>query len=313
VLATYCEKCHGATKQKGKLRVDSVAALLKGGADGAAMVPGSPEQSSIVQRMRLDPSNDDHMPPAKEKQPSRAELQTLAAWVRSQAAATAAPAASVKSPVGAKTSPGSSAAVTSAPVAEVAPAASASQLPPAKAAASETTPPAPAARGMFGAKVQPILREKCGKCHIKAEPAGGLAVDQVASLLEGGYSGAAVVPKDRRASVLMQRLVSPVSDDEHMPPTDEPALSSAEIELIGAWIDRGAPANESESPPLATSDARAAAASGGERGPQPLAAQAGGCAACSVPGAPRAKWLELQTGALLGALVVLGARRRSRA
>jgi hypothetical protein len=82
---------------------------------------------------------------------------------------------------------------------------------------------------LFADAVQPLLREKCGKCHIRDKPAGGLNVDQQAQLLEGGFSGPGVVPKDRKASFVMQRIVLPPSNDEHMPPVDEPALTTDEV------------------------------------------------------------------------------------
>ena len=40
VLATRCQACHGPTKQKGGLRLDSRAAALAGGDTGPAVVPG---------------------------------------------------------------------------------------------------------------------------------------------------------------------------------------------------------------------------------------------------------------------------------
>lgn len=319
VLATYCEKCHGAAKQKGKLRVDSVAALVKGGANGSALVPGSPEQSPIVKRIRLGLSNDEHMPPAKEPQPSAVELAKLVSWIRGGASVTS-------SRVAAKTASGSSASPVSSNVPTPTPAAPAAPTPSASAphAAPASTPPAPANAevlaslpervALFHEAVQPILREKCGKCHIRQSPAGGLGVEQHAQLLEGGFSGPGVVPKNREASLLMQRLVLPMSDGDHMPPDGEPALSADEIELIGAWIDQGAPAQEpTASAKLSSGAARALSARGVKRGPEPLAAQAGGCAACSVPGAPQSKWLGLQGCALAVAAAALGARRSRRA
>ncbi len=40
VLVERCYECHGETKQKGGLRLDSKAALLKGGDSGPIVVPG---------------------------------------------------------------------------------------------------------------------------------------------------------------------------------------------------------------------------------------------------------------------------------
>src|SRR5437870_5537911 len=43
VLRRACADCHGPDKQKGKLRLDSRAAVLKGGESGPAVVPGKPD------------------------------------------------------------------------------------------------------------------------------------------------------------------------------------------------------------------------------------------------------------------------------
>ena len=42
VLADACAKCHGAKRASGGLRVDTRAALLKGGDSGPAIIPGQP-------------------------------------------------------------------------------------------------------------------------------------------------------------------------------------------------------------------------------------------------------------------------------
>ena len=62
VLVEHCQKCHGDTKQRGEFRLDSKAAMLKGGESGKAMVPGQAEQSLIIKALRhLEPK----MPPDK--------------------------------------------------------------------------------------------------------------------------------------------------------------------------------------------------------------------------------------------------------
>jgi uncharacterized membrane protein len=341
-LATHCEKCHGATKQKGKLRVDSVAAMLKGGSGGPALVPGSPDKSSILKRVRLALSDDEHMPPKKEAQPTAAEVAVLAAWIRSSSGSSAQPAAVAAKANSASTSAGltnpgtptDTGVTTAAAPATSAPApadATAPSAPAPDSAASATTPVAtadvsgpadpavlqslPPQVALFTDAVQPLLREKCGKCHIREKPAGGLGVEKHAELLEGGFSGAGIVPKDRKASVVLARLVLPPSDDEHMPPVDEPTLNADEIELVGSWIDQGAPAQGlTQTASLTAGAARALSARGikGSGAPPAVSAQAGGCAACSVPGAPQSKFLELQALALVAATALLTTRRRHR-
>src|SRR3954451_5943611 len=54
VLAEHCHSCHGPTKQKSGLRLDSLPALLKGGAGGPVVRPGDPENSSLVHVLRHD-------------------------------------------------------------------------------------------------------------------------------------------------------------------------------------------------------------------------------------------------------------------
>src|SRR5438477_1920579 len=52
IFEKSCIKCHGAEKQKGKLRLDSLQAALKGGEDGKVILPGdsrSEEHTSELQ------------------------------------------------------------------------------------------------------------------------------------------------------------------------------------------------------------------------------------------------------------------------
>src|SRR4051794_19374456 len=52
ILAEQCYKCHGPEKQKGELRVDSREALLKGSEQGPVLVPGKPEESSLIKSVK---------------------------------------------------------------------------------------------------------------------------------------------------------------------------------------------------------------------------------------------------------------------
>jgi len=50
-LRDRCATCHGAALQTSRLRVDSRAALLKGGAHGPAIAPGDPSTSLLLTAM----------------------------------------------------------------------------------------------------------------------------------------------------------------------------------------------------------------------------------------------------------------------
>jgi mono/diheme cytochrome c family protein len=69
IFENTCFKCHGEEKQKGKLRVDSAAAILKGSADsdiGQIVKKGDSAHSTLVHAVaRITPDEDDAMPPKK--------------------------------------------------------------------------------------------------------------------------------------------------------------------------------------------------------------------------------------------------------
>jgi hypothetical protein len=53
LLAAKCIKCHGPDKQKGDLRLDSAAAVARGGGSGKPLVvAGKPDESLLLQAVR---------------------------------------------------------------------------------------------------------------------------------------------------------------------------------------------------------------------------------------------------------------------
>ncbi|MFT4023998.1 MAG: hypothetical protein QM664_09480 [Flavihumibacter sp.] len=81
ILEARCYSCHGENKQKGKLRLDALSYMLKGGEEGVALAPGKPEESGLISRIELPADAKDHMPP-KEKTPLTAdEIKILHWWV----------------------------------------------------------------------------------------------------------------------------------------------------------------------------------------------------------------------------------------
>lgn len=78
VLVESCQKCHGAQKQESDLRLDSRDAILRGGASGAAIVPGKPEESLLVEAIHQ--TGDYKMPPKTKL--SQAKIAAIERWVR---------------------------------------------------------------------------------------------------------------------------------------------------------------------------------------------------------------------------------------
>ena len=63
ILEASCIECHGVEKQKGDLRLDTLANLLKGGDSGPAIVPGNIDESILLERIFLPADDDEIMPP----------------------------------------------------------------------------------------------------------------------------------------------------------------------------------------------------------------------------------------------------------
>lgn len=81
LLEARCYDCHAGAKVKGGLRLDDRTAALKGGkADGPALVPGKPEASALLARVRSHEETE-RMPPKGERL-TRDEIQVLETWVR---------------------------------------------------------------------------------------------------------------------------------------------------------------------------------------------------------------------------------------
>lgn len=85
VLQSKCYNCHGSSKQKGKLRLDTRAFIEKGGEDGEVLVPGKSEESEMYKRIMLDLLEKKHMPPKGKPQLSEAETNLVQWWINTGA------------------------------------------------------------------------------------------------------------------------------------------------------------------------------------------------------------------------------------
>ncbi len=79
LLESRCVSCHGPEKIKAGLRLDSREAMLKGGENGPALVPGKPSQSLLLQAV-MHSKKDLEMPP-KERLTSN-DIAVLEHWIR---------------------------------------------------------------------------------------------------------------------------------------------------------------------------------------------------------------------------------------
>lgn len=81
ILESKCVSCHGANKQKGKLRLDEPSFIKAGGKHGAVLVVNQPDASEMIKRLLLPTDNEDHMPPAEKTQLTNDEINTLQDWI----------------------------------------------------------------------------------------------------------------------------------------------------------------------------------------------------------------------------------------
>jgi mono/diheme cytochrome c family protein len=329
LLAARCVSCHGDAKQKGKLRVDSIEALVAGGKAGPAIVPGNASGGTLLARSHLPLEDDKHMPPAKEAQLDATQIELISWWIGQGANATD-PASTMPSRF-AKMAAVSAAAIRT-PIPK-APSASASAEP-----SSPPKPDAPVAVAVTGPVdvyaelITPILRKRCGECHLGEKAMGGLHVDNYDKMV----AELDIVPGKPDQSSLMKRMLLPMSSDDRMPPTDKPQATAAEIEAVKAWIAAGARRDQSvdahELPPalLASVERKTASADKGalavvaapadagkakapDSTPPPAVPPAGakGCATCSVGGDHDNEAAGLSL-AVAGVLMLAYGARRSR-
>jgi hypothetical protein len=88
IFARRCFSCHGPIQQKSGLRLDTAAAMRKGGESGPAITVGKPGDSDLLSYVRSD--SDFRMPPEGEGTPLTAEeIDILTRWIAQGAKAPA--------------------------------------------------------------------------------------------------------------------------------------------------------------------------------------------------------------------------------
>lgn len=82
VMKNHCYSCHGATKVKGGLRLDSKEYALTAGDSGVvSIIPHDAQSSLLITRMLLPKEHDDVMPPSSKAPVDSDELAALIEWI----------------------------------------------------------------------------------------------------------------------------------------------------------------------------------------------------------------------------------------
>jgi hypothetical protein len=82
VFDANCVSCHGPSKVKGGLRLDTYDRLMRGGEDGAIVIPGVADRSTLWKRITL-PKDDKKFMPSEGKPPLKPEeIAWIKAWIQ---------------------------------------------------------------------------------------------------------------------------------------------------------------------------------------------------------------------------------------
>jgi uncharacterized membrane protein len=200
IFQKSCGQCHGANMSMAQLRLDSEAAILKGGVSGPAIAPGKSGASLLVKRV-LGTTDAPRMPMGGAPLPE-AQVKLIQTWIDHSDF-------SLAKTTRAAANAGTVASVT--------------------ASSSKKSP-------LFAEKIRPILAARCYQCHGPETQQNGLRLDSLAAILKGSESGKIITPGHSDQSRLIQRLTA---RERPQMPYGGPPLVDGQVKLIRQWIDDG--------------------------------------------------------------------------
>jgi uncharacterized membrane protein len=80
--------------------------------------------------------------------------------------------------------------------------------------------------------VKPVLEQRCYGCHGSSKQKGKLRLDGPEHITKGGKNGEILVAGKTDESEMINRLLLPMDDEDHMPPKEKPQPSTQEIEIL---------------------------------------------------------------------------------
>jgi uncharacterized membrane protein len=81
VFVGHCNNCHGRSKQRSRLRLDTYEAVIRGGKHGAVVKAGNAQGSELFHRVTLPVGDDKIMPAEGKKRLSADEVKILQLWI----------------------------------------------------------------------------------------------------------------------------------------------------------------------------------------------------------------------------------------
>jgi mono/diheme cytochrome c family protein len=97
---------------------------------------------------------------------------------------------------------------------------------------------------VYASAIQPLFEARCYTCHGPNKMKGKLRLDKPELILKGGENGKVIIPGKTDESEMIERLLLPLSDEDHMPPKEKTQLTKNEIEVLHWWVANGADFNK---------------------------------------------------------------------
>jgi len=88
LFQAHCISCHGATRAKGGLRLDSFAGAMRGGKHGAVVAARDAKDSELLTRVTLPATDDKAMPPSGKAPLNTDEVTVIRLWIAAGASGT---------------------------------------------------------------------------------------------------------------------------------------------------------------------------------------------------------------------------------
>ena len=236
IIANHCYDCHSIKKSKGKLRLDALEYMLKGGEEGPALVVGHPEKSEMIRRIKLPASHDDAMP-TKGKRLTKKEIEILEVWVKQGAPW---PGTALKSTASAAVLDQKSELAEN--VDRFKDLGSSEDRIMNTSSAPTKAPEVLNANQLqeLNINVRSILAHNCYACHNATKTKGGLRLDKKEFIFKGGENGPILVAGNPEKSDIIRRVKLPFGHDDAMP-TKGKRLSKEDVAMLEYWIQQGAP------------------------------------------------------------------------
>ncbi len=100
IFAARCVTCHGPSKHKANLRLDTYRAVMRGGKTGPVVRAGNVQGSDLFRRITLPPGHDDFMPKEGKRPLSADQVKLIELWIGAGASGTLAANAIKDAPAG---------------------------------------------------------------------------------------------------------------------------------------------------------------------------------------------------------------------